>query len=347
MNKKTLTIILIGFIFIQHMGYAQVPCSQSVPVGTINTGQQGITVFGGTHPGTTSVVANLDIHNNDYIARITSGIQVRNVEQTSIFNNAITLTNNSHGKGIYLYNSKDSEVIGNLVSIDNNSQTGRGILIEDSPNTIVQENSVEGVHSGISFLGDYTDITLQCNTLKDCVRGVFFNGNVTAPATSLVVAGQNITQGSDNIWDNCNNDIWITTTNSALIDWYHVSASANPTPASIYFPSNNIGNNQLTLIPVNNYGICNPPPFMRIDNNSLDNELISLYPNPAENNINIYAIEQGKIEIYNSIGKKIIESTLLNGLQSINISHLQAGIYFYTIYGVVGIHKKGKLIKIR
>jgi len=72
----------------------------------------------------------------------------------------------------------------------------------------------------------------------------------------------------------------------------------------------------------------------------------SLYPNPFEEQLNIQLSEMdsiGELQLYNATGQLILKKTI-NSNQSISVSHLQSGLYFYSIQ--IGTeHLKGKLIK--
>lgn len=65
---------------------------------------------------------------------------------------------------------------------------------------------------------------------------------------------------------------------------------------------------------------------------NIDNTNILIYPNPANNLLNIKLldnIEKGKYEIHNSLGQKIIEGDLVNSnTNSVDISRLATGVYF-------------------
>lgn len=59
----------------------------------------------------------------------------------------------------------------------------------------------------------------------------------------------------------------------------------------------------------------------------------SVYPNPTRGILNITTEEQlEKIEVYNYIGQKVIESTQLQ----INITQLNSGMYLLKVYGENG-----------
>ncbi|WP_312303033.1 T9SS type A sorting domain-containing protein [Chryseobacterium sp.] len=60
---------------------------------------------------------------------------------------------------------------------------------------------------------------------------------------------------------------------------------------------------------------------------------VSIYPNPASDflNISLKGNKEEKVEIYNMEGRKVIDATVGNGRNQINISGLQTGDYILTI----------------
>jgi hypothetical protein len=79
---------------------------------------------------------------------------------------------------------------------------------------------------------------------------------------------------------------------------------------------------------------------LHLENNNLITENIFLFPNPINDILSIETSENIKINstiIYNTLGKKIIESTN----KQINLSQLSTGIYFISIFTNDGyFHKK-------
>ena len=61
------------------------------------------------------------------------------------------------------------------------------------------------------------------------------------------------------------------------------------------------------------------------------NDLISLFPNPTNGivNLNIDEVDNLKIEIYNSLGAKVLEEQLQSN--KIDLSMLSEGVYFYRL----------------
>lgn len=79
-----------------------------------------------------------------------------------------------------------------------------------------------------------------------------------------------------------------------------------------------------------------------IDENGISN--LSIYPNPANNVVNVYAPGMEKVEILNSLGQVVYNSNMVNTEMQINIESLTEGIYFIRVSGAQG-SKAQKLIK--
>jgi zinc metalloprotease ZmpB len=65
-------------------------------------------------------------------------------------------------------------------------------------------------------------------------------------------------------------------------------------------------------------------------------EIIAIYPNPVSDilNISMKITKEEKVEIYNMEGRKIIETTIGKGKNTINVSHLEIGNYILKIKGL-------------
>ncbi|HPB24213.1 MAG TPA: T9SS type A sorting domain-containing protein, partial [Bacteroidales bacterium] len=86
------------------------------------------------------------------------------------------------------------------------------------------------------------------------------------------------------------------------------------------------------------------------DNNSSD-ITVKIYPNPAENNINVelsgIATRQFRFVIRNILGVKLLEKQIggNESLISIDISNLNNGLYLYEIINIKGLNiKNGRLV---
>jgi Zn-dependent metalloprotease len=65
-------------------------------------------------------------------------------------------------------------------------------------------------------------------------------------------------------------------------------------------------------------------------------DLIAIYPNPVSDilNISMKINKEEKVEIYNMEGRRVMETTVGNGRNTINVSHLQLGDYILRIKGL-------------
>ena len=81
-------------------------------------------------------------------------------------------------------------------------------------------------------------------------------------------------------------------------------------------------------------------------NQTTNNNLVTVYPNPANNNLHITLNNNSNAAIFNLFdiqGKKLITQNVINN-EPINISHLNAGMYLYSIT-TNGKESRGKLLK--
>ena len=62
-------------------------------------------------------------------------------------------------------------------------------------------------------------------------------------------------------------------------------------------------------------------------NLKISNNYLNLYPNPTSSILNIEVKEQTQITIVNVLGDIVLKQTI-NGLNKINVSDLNAGVYF-------------------
>jgi len=72
----------------------------------------------------------------------------------------------------------------------------------------------------------------------------------------------------------------------------------------------------------------------------------NVYPNPGTNIIYVNCEENQQLNIYNAEGKQVLYNTkLLKGINTINISNLENGIYFYSGTATNGTVINGKFLK--
>ena len=79
-----------------------------------------------------------------------------------------------------------------------------------------------------------------------------------------------------------------------------------------------------------------------LENKNFDSQVvISVYPNPTHNSLNIEVpnADSYDLVIYNLLGDITYVSNLQSGLNQVNIESLKPGVYFYSI------RKEGQLIQ--
>lgn len=61
--------------------------------------------------------------------------------------------------------------------------------------------------------------------------------------------------------------------------------------------------------------------------NITSNVILSVYPNPAANAIIVHSLKAGKILLYDALGRLILKSSTIEGVNEINITHFESGLY--------------------
>ncbi len=86
-------------------------------------------------------------------------------------------------------------------------------------------------------------------------------------------------------------------------------------------------------------------PCTGVDENT-HTEIINIFPNPFENEINIKSVEKEPVEmtLYDIAARKLLTQTF-EGSTSINTEQLTKGIYFYEVRNDKGVIKFGKIVK--
>lgn len=80
---------------------------------------------------------------------------------------------------------------------------------------------------------------------------------------------------------------------------------------------------------------------------TINESIFAVYPNPAGDAVFFVfpdRVSSARVYIFNSIGQKVIESTVSSLDISVDISNLSQGVYSYKIEGA-GLRKKGKILK--
>jgi hypothetical protein len=64
-----------------------------------------------------------------------------------------------------------------------------------------------------------------------------------------------------------------------------------------------------------------------------ENLALNLYPNPAQSQIQIQAVETLKYAVYNTQGQQVLHGTWTTGTHRVNIENLPSGTYFIRASG--------------
>jgi hypothetical protein len=180
-----------------------------------------------------------------------------------------------------------------------------------------------------SYISD--DYTTAANTNNDGNDGLYIF-KTPAPSTTQNTFGQfDEEQGSPWDW-------WDNVTYDAMFTGYH------GTPAGYGAANSLLGNPNMSAAKGNAYldtiqGYLNPRMYLTLGlGTALSiNELIAqtteIYPNPANNVLNIisYTVGIEKINIYNLNGQLVLNKEVNNNQKTLNISSLESGIYIVDI----------------
>lgn len=105
-------------------------------------------------------------------------------------------------------------------------------------------------------------------------------------------------------------------------------------------------------LPTNQYGYGIPDFQSALDNalnsESFENEEFLVYPNPLRNTIFLKVPDESVNSVfylYNNLGQKVQESTIINTNQTINVENLASGMYFYE-FSTKNKTLQGKLLKL-
>jgi hypothetical protein len=77
-----------------------------------------------------------------------------------------------------------------------------------------------------------------------------------------------------------------------------------------------------------------------VDEQSINNTSVSIYPNPTQNHVTIIVNEKSSLSIYNNLGKKISESIINSGTSEIELKNYSSGIYFFKTTNKQGVATK-------
>lgn len=326
----------------------------------LNTGKNGILVNHntGTASNPTLNSPTLTIANNNGIVQSLVGIHVKNVDGPVITGNLVRFNNTMYnpgppysnaGQGIHIDNCINGTISQNTIFDDSPPSTpgnppfSIGVWVEDGDNNVISENKiylaktgiknenstnshysknlVEDSDKGFNISGDFSNIDLYCNTVRDCNTGFYFDGTSTNTPENIGVPGPFTSAvGSGNKWDNCTDDI-VATATTTPIDWYYVNLGGVSDPD--YNPTG-------VSLPVNPILAANMPscmPAPRLADPNANNSIVSVYPNPANDFIKVQLQEDALLSIYDLTGRLVQQSALNEGENSVDVSQLNTGIY--------------------
>jgi hypothetical protein len=235
-----------------------------------------------------------------------------------------TYSNNRHGSlincAIYNNESVNAASVVRISAAGGNGAACRVNII----NTTMTKN-ISGINKTVSTSNaSYCKIQNSIIYNNGGFQPIDITGNMPSSSNNIVQGAQLGGNPSDPLFIDANNDFALQVTSPA------VDAGDNS-----FLPSNItldiLGNDRVfnTTIDLGSYEYNSA--LSVADNNM--STTFSVYPNPTRGILNITTEEQlEKIEVYNYIGQKIIESTQLQ----INTTQLNSGMYLLKVYGENG-----------
>ncbi|MGB1031970.1 MAG: T9SS type A sorting domain-containing protein, partial [Flavobacteriales bacterium] len=137
-------------------------------------------------------------------------------------------------------------------------------------------------------------------------------------------------------------------------DWYGKMSyhwTNNPNSADqklrVWLDPDDLGWTTLWGSYVNEGGDCDP--FLSIPENTLDLDVFQISPNPSSGQLNIKITDEvlnGTIEVFDLQGKIIFSEQITSPVNTIDFSHLTAGIYYVRVANVQGQARTKKWSKI-
>jgi hypothetical protein len=235
-----------------------------------------------------------------------------------------TYSNNRHGSlincAIYNNESVNAASVVRISAAGGNGSACKVNII----NTTMTKN-ISGISKTIS-----TNNVSYCKIQNSIIynnggfQPIDITGNAPSSSNNIVQGAQLGGNPSDPLFVNANTDFALQATSPAV-----------DTGDNSFLPSNItldiLGNDRIfnTTIDMGSYEYNSA--LSVFDNNM--STMFSVYPNPTQGILNINTEEQlKKIEVYNYIGQKVIESTQLQ----INATQLNSGMYLLKVYGENG-----------
>ena len=63
--------------------------------------------------------------------------------------------------------------------------------------------------------------------------------------------------------------------------------------------------------------------------------LVNIYPNPAENSVNIVAENDANVQIIDMVGRTVMSIDVVEGVNTVSVADLESGVYFVRMNGAV------------
>ncbi len=142
--------------------------------------------------------------------------------------------------------------------------------------------------------------------------------------------------------------IWLSSNNNTMtVSPLGIANTIGLGSASLTYTIINNGCSNSRSITGNVVGCANRSNFTNAEVNIPNNDFI-LYPNPAKNILYLKIerlVGQGKLILYDILGKEVLKQNLSIGLNEINISNLKKGIYLTSIITNLGIQTKKIIVE--
>jgi hypothetical protein len=297
--------------------------------------------------------------NNNFIDQARNGINIRKFDGVEASNNEIILrpiyaTATTFGVQLKECNTNTNGtqnlLSNNRVSQSGNHYTGQhvyGLYVNNSPETIVEENTLFNLYYCLHFWGNNTDVEIWCNRFQNCYTGVyFFNAN---SGITLDIGG----------WSTPSGNTWTLNTmkvevggspfqnTGSLLNWFWAGPIVSEYNPNENNQSNN-GNgsfNPLNISPTWNVPFappCTPQAVPRLGESSY---VVNIYPNPAKDLLHIESpVEDVSLRLFNLMGQVVLEEALIQGVQNINLDNLAPGVYHCQLEGKQGFYHQEKII---
>jgi hypothetical protein len=289
------------------------------------------------------------------------GVSLQNDNGSTIFNNIITIdmsvVPNITYSGVELINVDNSFITDNTINCNNGTvllnTSVRGIASSTCSNNTYACNSIRNTGVCLKFEGNCPSNIwknkLNINRGVGCKYGIWLdNGGYTGPII-YSPNGPGLNEFGDFDYGNSGADTHVSSGTGSSIAYTGASNSSN-----IYFPLTNTAAFGLTaynpsFVSGSNLYDCGfsnrELKNVAVTNESSENNEITVYPNPAENDLYIKTgLDQYTIQVMDISGR-VVKNELLHGYNRIDISALNDGVYIYKVIGSDNVQlKTGKFV---